>query len=106
MSFLSSCPIRSDLLFFATALSKERLNNSPKVTAIERAVSAGVEKKNKTKKKQKKNVKTTRFFSFPVSPKVPSDERRPYLQATIFQAYGSYFPRFKDRPLVTMFFLN
>ena len=46
MSFLSSCPIRSNLLFFATALSKERLKNSPRVTAIERAVSAAVEKKN------------------------------------------------------------
>ena len=92
MSFLSSCPIRSNLLFFATALSKERLKNSPRVTAIERAVSAAVEKE--------KNVKTTRLFSFPVSPNVPSDESRPYLPATIFQAYGSYFPRFKDRPLV------
>ena len=45
MSSLSSCPIRSNLLFFATALSKERIKNYPRVTAIERTVRAAVEKK-------------------------------------------------------------
>ena len=39
---MSSCPIRLDLLFFATAFSKQWLKNSPRVTAIEWAI-AGVD---------------------------------------------------------------